>query len=90
MSGRLRRLHSDSGQGRQRVFRKDGPSFDFGFDQMKKRANDDEIGLTNYVTAATNEGKHPYVESVSEDYAHDQSIAVQSSFVQSTSTRPPS
>jgi hypothetical protein len=72
------------------VFRKDGPSFDFGFDQMKRRANDDEIGLTNYVTAAPNEGKHPYVDSVSEDYAHDQSIAVQSSFVQSTSTRPPS
>ncbi|KAJ5122433.1 hypothetical protein N7526_009370 [Penicillium atrosanguineum] len=88
---RLRRLPSGSGQSKQRnKFRKDGPTFDFGLDQMKRSANDDEIGLTNYVSAAPNEGKypHPFVESVDEDLGCDGSIAVQSSFMQSTSTRP--
>ncbi|KAJ5315592.1 hypothetical protein N7476_005899 [Penicillium atrosanguineum] len=88
---RLRRLPSGSGQSKQRnKFRKDGPTFDFGLDQMKRSANDDEIGLTNYVSAAPNEGKypHPFVESVDEDLGRDGSIAVQSSFMQSTSTRP--
>lgn len=65
-----------------------GPTFDFGFDQMKREANDDEIGLTNYVTAGPNGGPHPSNASVSDDYVHDHSIAIHSSFVQSTSPRP--
>ncbi|KAJ5779903.1 hypothetical protein N7457_007623 [Penicillium paradoxum] len=65
-----------------------GPIFDFGFDQMKRRANDDEIGLTNYVTGGLNKGANPSNVSVSDDYSHEQAIAIHSGFVQSTSSRP--
>ncbi|CAI7662057.1 unnamed protein product [Penicillium palitans] len=66
-----------------------GPTFDYGFDKLKRDAHDEEIGLTNYVTAGPNRGKHPSIESISEDLGHDDTIAVQSGFVQSTSPRPP-
>lgn len=62
-----------------------GPTFDYG---MKRDAYDDQIRLTNYVTAGPNEGKNPSVESVSEGLGHDHTIAVQSGFMQSTSPRP--
>ncbi|KAJ5170013.1 uncharacterized protein N7500_002796 [Penicillium coprophilum] len=80
---------SGSGQGlsRGKKTKSHGPTFDYGFDKMKKGANDDEIGLTNYVTVGPNGGIHPLHESV-EDVGHNHSIAVHSSFVQSASTRP--
>lgn len=91
-SGRLRRLHSESGEGPQKntLFGSRGPTFDYGLDQMKRSAHDDEIGLTNYITVNPKGGEHPSIESLSDDHPHDHSIAVQSSFVQSTSQRTPS
>ncbi|KAJ5244772.1 hypothetical protein N7489_004868 [Penicillium chrysogenum] len=65
-----------------------GPTFDYGFDKMKRDAYDDQIGLTNYVTAGPNEGKNPSVESFSEGLGRDHTIAVQSGLMQSTSPRP--
>ncbi|KAJ5971519.1 uncharacterized protein N7479_001437 [Penicillium vulpinum] len=81
---------SGSGQGLQKgnKINNRGPTFDYGLDQLKKCANDDEIGLTNYVTVDPNGGMHPSNDSVSED-GHNHSIAVHSSFVQSESPRPP-
>ena len=57
---------------------------------MKRNAQDDEIGLTNYVIVDSKGGKQPSLESISDDFTHDHSIAIQSSFVQHTSQRPPS
>lgn len=89
-SGRSRRLRGDSGKERSTANLSSGrvPTFDYGFDKMKTGAYDDEIGLTNYVTAGPKEGKNPSIESVSEGLGHDHTIAVQSDFVQSTSPRP--
>ncbi|RAH43140.1 uncharacterized protein BO95DRAFT_455221 [Aspergillus brunneoviolaceus CBS 621.78] len=89
-SGRPRKLPSGSRQGVQKGhrFSQQGPTFDFGFEQLKKTANDDEIGLTNYVTARPNYmGKPSSIESVSEVDGRAQEIAVQSSFVQSSSLK---
>ncbi|KAJ5823777.1 hypothetical protein N7447_006117, partial [Penicillium robsamsonii] len=78
---------SGSGQGLQRnKINNHGPTFDYGFNKMKG-ANDDEIGLTNYVTVGPNGGMHPSNDSV-EDISQNHSIAVHSSFVQSASPRP--
>jgi hypothetical protein len=84
---RARRLHNGSEQGPHngKLTSARGPTFDFGFDQMKRKANDDEIGLTNYVTVGPNESTYPSNASVSEDSGHDQSIAVHSTFMQSSS-----
>ncbi|PYH45564.1 uncharacterized protein BP01DRAFT_318878, partial [Aspergillus saccharolyticus JOP 1030-1] len=38
-------------------FNPQGPRFDFGFEQLRKTANDDEIGLTNYVTTGRKVGQ---------------------------------
>lgn len=65
------------------------PTFDYRFDQMRRSANDDEIGLTNFVTVGPNEGIHHSNDSVFEDIRHNRSIAVHSSLVQSASSRPP-
>ncbi|RAH79599.1 hypothetical protein BO86DRAFT_449542 [Aspergillus japonicus CBS 114.51] len=89
-SGRPRKLPSGSRQGVQKGhrFSQRGPTFDFGFEQLKKTANDDEIGLTNYVTAGPNYmGKPSSIESVLEVDSRAQEIAVQSSFVQSSSLK---
>ncbi|KAJ5206514.1 hypothetical protein N7491_002869 [Penicillium cf. griseofulvum] len=81
---------SGSGQGLQRGNKiNHGPKFDYGFDQMKRNAHDDEIGLTNYVAVGRNGGMHPSNDSLREDIGHNQSIAVHSSLVQSASPRPP-
>lgn len=89
-SGRLRRLRGESGKERStaNLSGSRGPTFDYGFDRMKRGAYDDEIGLTNYVTVGPNKDKNPSIESVSEGLGHDHTIAVQSGFVQSTSPRP--
>jgi hypothetical protein len=55
---------------------------------MKKDANDDEIGLTNYVTTNPNHTKNSSVESVSDYYHRDHTIRVQSSFAQAATSRP--
>jgi hypothetical protein len=52
--------------------------FDYRVDKMKKSANDDEIGLTNYVTVGLNEVMAPSSDSVSEHIGHNHSIAVHS------------
>jgi hypothetical protein len=85
-----RRLRGESGKERStaNISGGRGPTFDYGFDKMKRDALDDQIGLTNYVTAGRNEGKNPSVESFSEGLGHDHTIAVQSGFMQSTSPRP--
>lgn len=84
-------LHSGSGEGLQRGNQTSnrGPTFDYGFDQMKRNAKDDEMGLTNYITAGQNEAMNPSNDSISEDIGHNHSIAVHSSLVQSASLRPP-
>lgn len=89
-SRRRHRRNSGPGHGLQthNIFGNRGTTFDYGLDQMKKTANDDEIGLTNYVTVDPDGVKHPSIESISEDNVHDHSITVQSSFVQATSSRP--
>ena len=83
-------LHSNSGRGLQRGNQTSnrGPTFDYGFDQMKRSAKDDEIGLTNYITAGRNEALNPSNDSMSEDIGHNHSIAIHSSLVQSASPRP--
>ncbi|PYI31309.1 hypothetical protein BP00DRAFT_396487 [Aspergillus indologenus CBS 114.80] len=89
-SGRPRKLPSGSRQGVQKGhrFSQRGPTFDFGLEQLKKTANDDEIGLTNYGTAGPNYmGKPSSIESVLEVDSRAQEIAVQSSFVQSSSLK---
>ncbi|RAL07950.1 uncharacterized protein BO97DRAFT_462254 [Aspergillus homomorphus CBS 101889] len=88
-SGKPRRHRRESRQGVQKGHRSShwGPTFDFGFEQLKKTANDDEIGLTNFVTAGPIIGKDSSIESVLEAYARDHEIAVQSSFVQSSSQK---
>lgn len=90
-SERLGGPNGGSGRGLQRGNKtnKCEPTFDYGFDQMKRSASDDEIGLTNYVTVGPNEGIHHSNDSVFEDIGHNQSIAVHSSLVQSSSSRPP-
>ncbi|KAJ5213071.1 hypothetical protein N7449_000240 [Penicillium cf. viridicatum] len=90
-SERLGGPNGGSGRGLQRGNKTNNcePTFDYGFDQMKRSASDDEIGLTNYVTVGPNEGIHHSNDSVSEDIGHNYSIAVHSSIVQSSSSRPP-
>ncbi|KAJ5858325.1 hypothetical protein N7534_003602 [Penicillium rubens] len=85
-----RRLRGESGKERStaNISGGRGPTFDYGFDKMKRDAYDDQIGLTNYVTAGPNEGKNPSVESFSEGLGRDHTIAVQSGLMQSTSPRP--
>lgn len=91
-SGRPPHSLARSGQEPQRkiIFGSSGVKFDYGLAQMKRDANDDEIGLTNYVTSNPNHTKNSSVESVSEDYHRDHTITVQSSFAQATTSRPPS
>lgn len=48
---------------------------------------DDEIGLTNYVTVGVHGEKQESMESMEDNNFHAGSIAVQSSFVQSTSCK---
>ncbi|PYH85779.1 hypothetical protein BO82DRAFT_350596 [Aspergillus uvarum CBS 121591] len=91
-SERPRKLPSGSRQGVQKGhrFSQRGPTLDFGFERLKKTANDDEIGLTNSVTAGPNHmGKPLSIESVFEMNGRAQEIAVQSSFVQSSSLKSP-
>lgn len=78
-----------SGQEFQRktVFGNAGVKFDHGLAQMKRDANDDEIGLTNYVTSNQNFLKNSSVESFPEDYHRDHTITVQSSFAQAATSR---
>ncbi|KAJ5984565.1 hypothetical protein N7481_006664 [Penicillium waksmanii] len=75
---------------RKIIFGSSGVKFDYGLAQMRRDANDDEIGLTNYVTSNPNHTKNSSVESVSEDYHRGHTITVQSSFAQATTSRPPS
>ena len=88
-SGQNRSL-GPSGQDSQGkvAFGSRGAKFDYGFAQMKRDANDDEIGLTNYVTVNHNHTKNPSIESVSDEYHRDHTITVQSSFAQATTSRP--
>lgn len=54
---------------------------------MKVVEADDEIGLTNHVTAGSGLRKAHSIGSGSEDNVHDHSIVMQSSFVQTTSKK---
>lgn len=89
-SGRPHHTFDRSGQEPQRklIFGSAGAKFDYGLAQMKKDANDDEIGLTNYVTTNPNHTKNSSVESVSDYYHRDHTIRVQSSFAQAATSRP--
>ncbi|KAJ5544448.1 hypothetical protein N7535_007153 [Penicillium sp. DV-2018c] len=86
-SDRTRRPHNrpERGLHNSKMASARGTTFDFGLEQMKRKANDDEIGLTNYVTVDPNENMYHSNASISDDHGHDQSIAVHSSFVQSSS-----
>lgn len=66
-----------------------GAKFDYGFAQMKRDANDDEIGLTNYVRTHQDHGKHSSLESISGEDDRHHAITVQSSFVQAVTPRSP-
>lgn len=90
-SARLGGANSGSGQGLPKGNKTNNrePTFDYGVHQMKRSANDDEIGLTNYVTVGPNEGIHHSNDSVFEDIDQNRSIAVHSSLVQSASSRLP-
>lgn len=89
-SERLRGPNGGLGQGLQRGNKTNNcePTFDYRFDKMRS-ANDDEIGLTNFVTVGPNEGIHHSNDFVFEDIGHNRSIAVHSSLVQSASSTPP-
>ncbi|CAI7650212.1 unnamed protein product [Penicillium manginii] len=89
-SGRPHHTLDRSGQEPQRklIFGSAGVKFDYGLAQMKRDANDDEIGLTNYVTTNPNHTKNSSVESVSDYYHRDHTIRVQSSFAQAETSRP--
>ncbi|KAJ9149249.1 Pth11-like integral membrane protein [Pleurostoma richardsiae] len=65
-----------------------GGSRYFGGDKLKLVDADDEIGLTNRVTAGSVLGKTSSTGSNSAENVNSHSIVVQSSFVQTTSTRP--
>mgnify|MGYP006919977732 FL=1 len=83
-------LHNGSGCSLKKGYDNNrAPMFDYGVDNMKKSANDDEIGLTNYITVGINEAINPSSDSISEHIGHNHSIAVHSSLVQSASPRPP-
>jgi hypothetical protein len=80
---------SGGGQGSQKansLFAYGGSRFNFGGDKMLKLVEaDDEIGLTNRVTAGSVMGKAHSSGSGSEDNVN--AIVVQSTFVQTTTPR---
>lgn len=87
-SGKPQRLGSWSG--RQKRSGNRAPNFDFGLTSLGTQAYDDEIGLTNFVGSPSDEGKNPLIASEPDDYNRDHSISVKSTFVQTSTKRPPS
>ncbi|KAJ5667441.1 hypothetical protein N7507_003305 [Penicillium longicatenatum] len=87
-SGKLQRL--GSGSGRQKRSGNRAPNFDFGLTTLGTQGYDDEIGLTNYVGSPSNGAKDPSIASDTDDYNRDHTISVKSTFVQTSTTRPPS
>ncbi|KAJ5901270.1 hypothetical protein N7504_007263 [Penicillium tannophilum] len=86
-SGKPQRL--GSGSGRQRRSGNREPNLDFGLTSLGTQAYDDEIGLTNYVGPPSNEGINPLIAPEVDDYKRCHSISVKSTFVQTSTTRPP-
>ena len=86
-SSKPQRLGSGSG-GKKKRF---GPrqNFDFGMSTLGTQAQDDEIGLTNYVGAPSHGGKNPSIASDLDDYTRNQGISVKSTFVQTSTARSP-